>query len=329
MARPVTLFTGQWADLPFTEITQKAGTWGFDGLELCTWGDHFDVHQAAKDPGYVAGRKEVLAKNGLGCWSIGSHIVGQLVGDNPDPRNDTFAPEHLAGKPDEMRKWATDEMMATAAGASAMGLDVVTGFMGSPIWAWWYSFPPTSEQQVTDGYGRIVELWGPIFDEFDRQGVRFALEVHPGEIAYDLYTMQRLIDAFGGRKTIGVNFDPSHLIWQGIQPHLFYRDLADRIYHVHMKDAKVTLDGRASILGSHLPFGDLRRGWNFVSLGHGSIDFDAIIREVNAAGYAGPLSIEWEDNGMDREFGAKEALAFVQKVNFGASEIAFDGSMEK
>jgi sugar phosphate isomerase/epimerase len=329
MARPVTLFTGQWADLPFTDICEKTGKWGFDGLELCTWGDHFDVHKAAKDTSYADRHRETLQKNGLGCWSIGSHIVGQLVGDNPDPRNDTFAPERLAGKPDEIRKWAIDEMMATPAGAKAFGIDVVTGFMGSPIWAWWYSFPPTTEQQVADGYGRIVELWGPIFDEFDKHGVRFALEVHPGEIAYDLYTMQRLLHEFGNRKTLGVNFDPSHLIWQGIKPELFYRDLAERIYHVHMKDSKVTLDGRASILGSHLPFGDLRRGWNFVSLGHGSIDFDAIIREVNAAGYTGPLSIEWEDNGMDREFGAQEALAFVKKVNFGASTIAFDGSMEK
>ena len=329
MARPVTLFTGQWADLPFTEVCKKAGGWGFDGLELCTWGDHFDVHQAAKDSGYVSKHRETLEKNKLGCWSIGSHIVGQLVGDNPDPRNNTFAPKNLSDKPDEIRKWATDEMIATAHGAKALGIDVVTGFMGSPIWAWWYSFPPTTEQQVEDGYARIVKLWSPIFDEFDKCGVRFALEVHPGEIAYDLYTMQRLLKAFDGRKTLGVNFDPSHLIWQGLKPELFFRDLADRIYHVHMKDAKVRLDGRASILGSHLPFGDLRRGWDFVSMGHGSIDFDAIMREVNAAGYQGPLSIEWEDNGMHRDFGAPEALAFVQRMNFGASDVAFDGSMEK
>lgn len=329
MARPITLFTGQWADLPFTEIARKAGEWGFDGLELCTWGDHFDVHEAAKSAAYTEQRREVLSTHGLGCWSIGSHLRGQLVGDNPDPRANTFAPEHLAGKPEEIRKWAIDEMIATPAAAKAMGLDVVTGFMGSPIWHAWYSFPPTTEQMIADAYGRIVELWSPIFDEFDRNGVRFALEVHPGEIAYDLYTMQRLIDAFGGRKTLGVNFDPSHLIWQGLKPELFYRDLADRVYHVHMKDAKVTLDGRASIIGSHLPFGDLRRGWNFVSLGHGSIDFDAIVREINASGYAGPLSIEWEDNGMDREFGAPEALEFVRRMSFGASDIAFDASMEQ
>jgi sugar phosphate isomerase/epimerase len=329
MARPVTLFTGQWADLPFTEICKKGAEIGFDGLELCTWGDHFDVKRAASDPGYVAAHRETLEKNGLGCWAIGSHIVGQLVGDNPDPRNDAFAPEELAGKPEEMRKWATDEMMATAQGAKALGVDVVTGFMGSPIWHALYSFPPTTEEMVEEGFQRIVDLWSPIFDEFDKNGVKFALEVHPGEIAYDLYTMQRLLKAFNGRKTLGVNFDPSHLVWQGIDASLFYRDLADRVYHIHLKDSKVMLDGRSSILSSHLPFGDLRRGWDFVSLGHGSVDFDQIIREANAAGYAGPLSIEWEDSGMDRDFGAAEALEFARKINFSASDIAFDASMEK
>jgi sugar phosphate isomerase/epimerase len=329
MARPVTLFTGQWADLPFDEVCRLAGSWGFDGLELCTWGDHFDVHAAAGNSSYVAERREQLARHGLGCWCVGSHLVGQLVGDNPDPRNDTFAPDRLAGKPEEIRKWAIDEMMATAHAAKAFGIDVVTGFMGSSIWGWWYSFPPTEPEMVEDGYHRSAELWSPILDEFDSAGVRFALEVHPGEIAYDLYTMQRLLKEFDGRATIGVNFDPSHLVWQGIRPELFFRDLHDRVYHVHMKDTKVTLDGRASILGSHLPFGDLRRGWNFVSLGHGSVDFDAIIREMNASGYSGPLSIEWEDNGMNREIGAREALEFVRRINFSASDVAFDGSMEK
>jgi sugar phosphate isomerase/epimerase len=81
-------------------------------------------------------------------------------------------------------------------------------------------------------------------------------------------------------------------------------------------------------LGSHLQFLVLRRGWNFVSPGHGSVDFETLIREANAAGYTGPLSVEWEDNGMDRLFGAKEALEFTRKIDFSASTVDFDGSME-
>ena len=113
-----------------------------------------------------------------------------------------------------------------------------------------------------------------------------------------------------------------------MDPCLFLRDFADRVYHVHMKDVKVRLDGRAGILGSHIEFGDLRRGWNFVSLGHGDVDFDGIIRELNAMNYQGPLSVEWEDSGMERMFGAQEAYEFARSINFAPSDVAFDSALK-
>ena len=328
MSRPVTLFTGQWADLPFEELCKKVSSWGYDGLEIACWGDHMDVRKAATDPEYVKEKKAILKKYHLGCWALGAHLAGQCVGDRYDERLDAFVPDTLKGKPEEIRKWATEEMKFTAQAAKNMDCYVVTGFMGSPVWKFWYSFPPTTEEMVENAFQNIKEFWSPILDQFDAHGVKFALEVHPTEIAFDIYTAERLLKTFERRPALGFNFDPSHLIWQGIQPHLFIRDFADRVYHVHMKDAGVTLDGRAGILGSHLPFGDVRRGWNFRSLGHGSVNFEEIIRELNAASYSGPLSVEWEDNGMEREFGAKEAAEFVKKINFSPSTIAFDGDMK-
>ena len=329
MARPVTLFSGQWADLPFETFCQKVKSFGYDGIEIACWGDHMDVRRAAADPAYVKAHKAILEKNGLKVWALGAHLAGQCVGDRHDARLDNFVPAEFKGKPEAIRQWAADEMKATAQAAKAMGCQVVTGFMGSSIWHAWYSFPQTTEEMVQAAFDEIVRLWTPIFDEFDAQGVKFALEVHPTEIAYDFYTAQRLLEAFGHRPTLGFNFDPSHLIWQGMKPDLFVRDFGSKIYHVHMKDAAVTLDGRSGILGSHLNFGDLRRGWNFRSLGHGGVDFESIIRELNATGYQGPLSVEWEDSGMEREFGAKEALAFTRKVDFAPSALAFDGAMKK
>jgi sugar phosphate isomerase/epimerase len=329
MTRPITLFTGQWADLPFETLCQMASSWGYDGLEIACWGDHMDVRRAASDPAYVKERKAVLARYGLGCWALGAHLAGQCVGDLHDERLDGFAPAEVKGKPEALRAWAVEEMKATARAAAAMGCRVVNGFMGSPIWKAWYSFPPASDEMIEAGFDKIRELWTPVFDEFDRCGVRFGLEVHPTEIAFDLYTAERLLDKFGRRPALGFNFDPSHLQWQGLRPHLFIRQFPDRIYHVHMKDAAVTLDGMSGILGSHLPFGDLRRGWNFRSLGHGDVEFEEIIRELNAIGYAGPLSVEWEDNGMEREYGAKESLEFVRSINFAPSTVAFDKEMKK
>lgn len=329
MARPVTLFTGQWADLHFEEICQKGKDMGYEGLEIACWGDHMDVRQAALDPSYVDKKKTILKKYNLKCWALGAHLAGQCVGDYNDPRLDNFAPDHCEGKPDKIRKWAIEEMKYTAQAASNMGCQVVTGFMGSSIWKYYYSFPQTTDEMIEQGYDEIVELWTPILEEFEKCNVKFALEVHPTEIAYDFYSTEKLLTRFKDNATFGINFDPSHLIWQGMTPHLFIREFANRIYHVHMKDAAVTLDGKSGILGSHLPFGDVRRGWNFRSLGHGDVNFEDIIRELNQIGYRGPLSVEWEDSGMEREFGAKEACEFVKRMNFSSSEFAFDDALKE
>lgn len=327
MARPVTIFTGQWADLGLEEMCRTAKDMGYEGLEIASWGQ-IDLQKAAEDPEYIRDLKGTLEKYGLGCWAIGAHLPGQCVGDVWDPRLDGVAPAELAGKPDEIRAWGIQQLKYAAMAAKAMGVGVVTGFMGSPIWKMWYSFPQTTEEMVEAGFQQIKGLWTPIFDVFDKCGVKFALEVHPTEIAFDYYSTRKLLEVFEYRETLGINFDPSHLIWQGMDPAMFLYDFADRVYHVHIKDAAVNLNGRNGILGSHITFGDPRRGWNFVSPGHGDVDFDKIIRILNVKGYDGPLSVEWEDSGMDRIFGGTEACAFTKKINFSPSAIAFDDALK-
>jgi len=328
MTRPVTLFSGQWADMPFEKFCDKAKSFGYDGVEIACWGGHLDLKKAATDAAYVEEIKTVLKNHNLKALAIGAHLIGQCVGDNADPRLDAFAPSNLAGKPEEIRKWAIQEMKHAAAAAKNLGIKIVTGFMGSPIWAYWYSYPQTTEKMIDEGYKKIVALWSPIFDEFDKNGIKFALEVHPSEIAFDYYSAERLLKEFKNRKTLGFNLDPSHLIWQGVNPNLFIRDFASKILSVHIKDTAVTLDGKAGILGSFLPFGDVKRGWNFRSPGRGDVDFESMIRELNAVNYKGPLSVEWEDTGMNRELGAREACDFVKNINYAPSDIAFDDAMK-
>src|SRR5262249_49474374 len=125
------------------------------------------------------------------------------------------------------------------------------------------------------------------------------------------------------------NFDPSHLHHQFVDPTLFLERFSDRIYHVHIKDAVRRLDGQRGILGSHLEFGDPRRGWEFRMPGHGGIDFEEIVRVLNRIDYAGPLSVEWEDNGMDRATGVREAAAFVRRLDFPTLSQKFDGAFKR
>jgi sugar phosphate isomerase/epimerase len=320
MPRLKTLFTGQWADLPLEALARKAAGWGYEGLELACWGDHFEVAAATADPHYAAGRRQLLQSHGLDCRAISAHLVGQLTLDRNDARSDPWVPAELSGRHDEKNAWACAEMVRTAKAAQAFGVPVVNGFIGSPLWHLVYAFPPVSAAEIDAGYELFAARWNPILDEFRACGVKFALEVHPTELAFDL----RTLDAVGNRPEFGFNFDPSHLHWQGVDPVQFLRAFPDRIYHVHIKDAAVTLDGRSGILGSHLPFGDPRRGWDFRSPGRGGIDFEAIIRALNEIGYDGPLSVEWEDPGMDREHGAADAAQFLSRLDFAPSARAFD-----
>ncbi len=330
MARPVTLFTGQWADLPLEVLAKKAAGWGYQGLELACWGDHLEVEKAATDPGYCKKQLAILEKNGLKCWAISNHLAGQLVCDlNDDARTDLFAPASLAGNAEGKRQWAIQQMKYTARAAKNLGVKVVNGFTGSSIWHMLYSFPPASPEMLAGGFKFFAEQWNPILDEFAACGIKFALEVHPTEIAFDIVTAERALAAIGRRPEFGFNFDPSHLHWQMVCPVRFIDTFADRIYHVHMKDAAITLDGRSGILSSHLDFGQAGRGWDFRSLGHGGVNFEEIIRALNRIDYQGPLSVEWEDSGMDREHGAAEAAQFVKKVDFKPSAIKFDAQMEK
>jgi sugar phosphate isomerase/epimerase len=328
--RPVTLFTGQWADLPFADVCDRASQWGFDGLELACWGDHFDIAQAVSDPAYAPGRREALERAGLSCWAVGTHLIGQAVCDPIDARHRAVLPPEIwgDGDPEGVRGRAATRMQDAARAAAAFGVTTVTGFTGSPIWHMLYSFPPNDWAQIELGYEQFAERWAPIIDVFDAEGVRFALEVHPTEIAYDFVTTRKALDALDWREGFGINLDPSHFVPQFLDPAAYVLEFASRIYHVHVKDSLRTLDGRTSILGSHLDFGEERRGWTFVSPGHGDVDFEALLRALNRIGYGGPLSIEWEDSGMDRDYGAPDALAFVRRSDFSPSTVAFDAAFQ-
>jgi len=325
------MFTGQWADLPLETLLQKVKEFGYDGVELACWGDHFEVQKALQDDEYCAKKRALLEKYGMQVFAVSNHLVGQAVLDNIDARHKAIVPDYVwgDGDPAGVNQRAADELKDTARAAQKFGVSIVNGFTGSSIWHLLYSFPPVPPDMIEEGYRLLAERFIPILDVFAECGVKFALEVHPTEIAFDLYTAERTLEALKGHEAFGFNFDPSHLIWQGVDPAQFIRYFPDRIFHVHMKDAIVKLDGKAGILASHLNFGDYRRGWDFRSLGHGSVNFEEIIRALNDIGYNGPLSVEWEDSGMDREFGAKEACQFVRRIDFAPSRVAFDAAFDK
>jgi len=333
MTRPLTLFTGQWADLPFEEVCRLASGWGYDGLEIACWGDHLDVQLAVEDDAYLAAKQETLAKYDLKVWTISNHLAGQAVCDDPiDERHHGILSGRIWGDGDAegVRTRAAEELKMTARAARRLGVDTVVGFTGSAIWQYVAMFPPVGADRIEAGYQDFADRWNPILDVFDECGVRFAHEVHPSEIAYDYWSTRRALDAIGNREAFGLNWDPSHMMWQALDPVAFITDFADRIYHVDCKDTRMRMGGgRNGILSSHLPWDDPRRGWTFVSTGHGDIPWEDCFRTLTAIGYDGPISVEWEDAGMDRLRGAPEALAHLRSLDFDPPAQSFDAAFSK
>ena len=332
MARPITLFTGQWADLPLAELAPLARKMGYDGLELACWGDHFDVQQALASPAYVRDRRALLAEHGLQCLAIGNHLVGQAVCDLIDARHQAILPARVwgDGEPENVRQRAARELADTARAAAAFGVRTVTGFTGSSIWHAAYAFPPTTQAFWDAGFADFARRFTPILQVFDEVDVDFALEVHPTEIAFDIASAERALEAVKLHPRFGFNYDPSHLGYQGVNYVKFIRTFGNRIFHAHMKDVWWGHgNGTVGVFGGHTDFTDPRRFWDFRSLGHGDINFEEIIVALNDAGYRGPLSVEWEDGRMDRIHGATESCAFVRDLDFAPNQAAFDAAFAK
>ncbi|MBT9514114.1 MAG: sugar phosphate isomerase/epimerase, partial [Acidovorax sp.] len=303
MPRPVTLFTGQWADLPLAQLAPLAKSMGYDGLELACWGDHFNVQEALSSPQYVKDKHALLDQHGLQCFAIGNHLVGQAVCDLIDERHQSILPPHVwgDGEPEGVRQRAAVELADTARAAAQFGVKTVTGFTGSSVWHSIYAFPPTTQAYWDKGFADFAQRFGPILDTFEQHDINFALEVHPTEIAFDIASAERAIAAVGGHQRFGFNYDPSHLAYQGVDYVKFIRQFGNRIYNAHMKDVWWGKgDGTVGTFGGHTSFGDARRNWDFRSVGRGMIDFESIIVALNDIGYQGPLSVEWEDSRMDR-----------------------------
>jgi sugar phosphate isomerase/epimerase len=323
MPRPVLLFSGQWTQVPLEELAQKLSDWGYQGLELCCWGDHFEVQRALSEDDYCQLKLDLLARYDLQILVLSNHRVGQAVCDRVEPRHKKILPDYVwgDGDPEGVQERATAEMLATVQAAQKLGVSVISGFTGSPVWNGVTGYPACNPAEVQEGLRDFAHRFVPILDACRDAGIRYALEVHPGQVAFDFYSAEMVLDALDGRDEFGFTFDPSHFHWQGIEPVEFLRRFPERIYHVHIKDIAMTLNGRTGVLNAYQPYGDPRRGWEFRSPGHGGIDWESIIRALNAIHYEGPLSVEWSDAGMDRDHGAEEACKFVKRLDFPRSDL--------
>lgn len=323
MPRPVILVSEPWADLSLEELAQKASEWGYQGLEIGCVGDHLEVQRALDTSDYARGRLDLLTRYDLSAPVVATR-VGQAIGDAIDERHRSLLPDYVWGDglPAAVQQRAGEELIATVRAAQRLGVGIVAACSGSPV-------RPFAEVEASEtaaaAAARLQETarrWTPVLDACRECGVRLALDVRPGQLAFDLYSAEATLDLLGGREEVGFAVAPCELHWQGVDPAEFVRHFPDRIFLVHLCDISVRLDGRCGLLNGYLPAGDPRRGWQYRSPGRGGVDWEGLVRALNAVDYAGPLAVRWQDPGMDRDFGAEDACRFIKRLDFEPSRRA-------
>lgn len=305
------IMTMLFNDWKLEKVLKYVSGLGYEAVELATWkgANHIDIDKILE--GGATAYKKTIEKYGLIISGLSNHLEGQLVLGPLDASTDDW----FKGTPEEKVKYGTGRMKKTAEAAAALDVPVVNGFIGAPNWGTWYIFPPAFEKMYERGFEIFAERWGGILDHFAAHGVKFAHEVHPQEQAYNIETAEQAIKAVNGKKEFGFNFDPSHLVWQGIDPVVFIKKFGDRIYHCHAKDAELVKENVP--VSGVIPTGAWRRlgrGFRFRVVGWGDVEWKRIITAMLEVGYNYVLSYEHEDPVMSAEDGAEKCIAYLKPL---------------
>ncbi len=307
----VGIFLALYNDQPLDQVLSYVATIGFEMVEIAAWkgSNHIDIDSVVE-----GGSQEYLremGKHGLEISALSNHLEGQLIlGPHDESTDDWFK-----GTPSEKVKYGTRRMMRTIEAAQSLGVRVVNGFTGVPEWGKWFPFPPAN-QKIWDGYLNLFkERWLPVLDFAKDHGVKVAFETHPQELNHNLDTAKALVEAGNGHPALGFNYDPSHLVWQGMDTAQFIYELHDRIYHAHAKDVEVIphVVSRTGVLIPG-PWTRVARGVRFRTVGWGQVPWKQVITALLETGYDYALSVEHEDPCFSRDSGVEQAIAFLKPL---------------
>lgn len=218
-----------------------------------------------------------------------------------------------------------EDMVNTVRLAQKLGVDTITCFSGCPGDCENSKYPnwvtcawPEDNLKILEYQWNevLIPYWKSFVQTAREYGVtKIALELHPGFCVYNVDTLKRLREAVGPE--IGVNFDPSHLLWQGMEPVAVIRAFEGMIYHVHAKDVRVDKYNTAvnGVLDTKHYSDERHRSWIFRTVGYGNGEryWKDIFSELRKTGYDGTISIEHEDSLMNRMEGLRRAVEMVQK----------------
>lgn len=313
---------------PFNDlesICKWAASLGYKGVQIPTWESGLiDVKKLAESKTFADEYKGKIEETGVVITELASHLIGQLVAVHPayDTMFDAFAPEELHGKPKERQKWAVEQLKYTAKASKNLGLDTHITFSGALMWHTVYPWPQRPAGLVEDGFEALADLWKPILDEFDENGVDVCYELHPGEDLHDGITYEKFLEATDNHRRARILYDPSHFVLQQLDYLQFIDIYHDYIEAFHVKDAEFNPTGRAGVYGGYESWID--RPGRFRSIGDGQVDFRSIFTKLSQYDIDCWAVLEWECCIKHPEQGAREGAKLISDYIIQVTEKAFD-----
>lgn len=310
------------------------------GLEIFSVATHLQGQALGDEP-------TVKTLQFVGGDALESYKAWRGAGNEPPRTDPCFVPGEVAKL---IHQQARDALIRSVRLAHFLGKEQnrvvpVSSFTGSPAhcWSHWFLFPPLPSN--LGGYDipdvrkvsleLLVERFGPVLEACKKYGTKFGLECHPSERAMgDLESAGDYLNAMtwaGYGDIAGFNFDASHMQWQNVSGVDFIREFSDHIWCAHIKGVEVAdRPTRAGRLGGHRPMGHPLNGWNFVTAGSArdSVPEEEIIVELNRVGFEGALTIEWEDNDMDKHEGARKGLENIRQADVSPSLSRHDETLK-
>jgi len=305
------IFTVLYNDKDFESVLKFVSSIGYEAVELAAWrgSNHLNIDKVLS--GGASEVKNLVEKYGLIISALSNHLEGQLILGPHDESTD----EWFKGTPEEKIKYGIERLKKTIEAASQLDVNVVNSFTGIPNWSAWYIFPPSYEK-IYEGYWELFkERWLPILDYAKDHGVKIAFETHPQELNYNLDTAKKLIEVGEKHPSLGFNYDPSHFLWQQMDPVIFIYELHDRIFHSHFKDVETVPHqvARTGVLATG-PWNRVARPVRFRTIGWGQVPWRRVITALIETGYNYVASVEHEDPTMSRDSGVKLAAEYLKPL---------------
>ena len=305
-------------------LCQWTSSLGYNGIQVPAWESPrlIDLGLAAESRSYCEDWKAKLAGYGLAVTELNAALASQVMAIHP-AYEIAFAPFYPKGLNDRQRAdWATAELLKTVSAAANLGTACVPVLSGGLAWHLAYPWPQRPEGLIDEAFAELARRWKPVLDHAASLGITIGYELHPGSDLFDGYTFERFLAELGDHPAIGLNYDPSHFVLQGLDYLGFIELYGPRIAGFHVKDAELNCNARGGVYGGYQSW--CNRPGRFRSLGDGEIDFGRVFTALTEMGFRGWAVLEWECAVKSPEQGASEGAPFIAQHLIEATAVAFD-----